>query len=62
VGEWEPGRWWRVVTPGGTIWAETSDEEEAREAVRPGDTLLRLWQRTEQEWRPAEVSGRPSGG
>ena len=54
---WEPGRWWRVIAPNGTLWCETSDEQEARDALRPGDTLFRQWQRTEQEWRadPPEV-------
>lgn len=39
--EWEPGRWWVVQAPDGSTWAETSVEREARDAVRPGDTLLR---------------------
>jgi len=52
---WEPGRWWRIVTPDGAIWSETSDEDEARDdaARHPGYTLFRQWQRTEKEWRPA---------
>ena len=50
-GPWAPGRWWRVVAPDGTTWAEASDEDEAREHMRPGDTLWRQWQRTEREWR-----------
>ena len=53
AGQWEPGRWWRAVAPDGSVWCETSDEQEARAAVRPGDRLFRLWQRSEQEWRPA---------
>jgi hypothetical protein len=53
MSEWEPGRWWRVVAPDGSVWAETSDEQEAQEALRPGDTLFRLWRRSEQEWRAA---------
>jgi hypothetical protein len=47
---WEPGRWWKVVAPDGSLWCETSSEREAREALRPGDRLFRLWQRTEYEW------------
>lgn len=50
--EWEPGRWWRVIAPDGSLWCETSDEREAREAVRPGDELQRIWQRPQYEWRP----------
>jgi hypothetical protein len=42
--------WWRVVAPDGSIWCETSVESEAREAMRPGDYLWRLWQRTEEVW------------
>ena len=49
--EWEPWRWWRVTAPDGTLWCETSDEQEARSSVRPGDTLERLWRRVEEEWR-----------
>ena len=49
--EWEPGRWWKVVAPDGTLWAETSDEQEARGLLRQGDTLWRLHVRQESEWR-----------
>ena len=50
---WRPGRWWRVNGPDGELWCETSDEQGARDAMRPGDTLLRLWYRLvdEDEWR-----------
>ena len=48
----EEGRWWRVIAPDGSLWCETSDEEEAREAVRAGDTLQRLWRL--ERWRDAE--------
>ena len=51
MAEWEPGRWWRVIAPDGSVWDETSDEEDAREHMRPGDTLFRQWQRPEYEWR-----------
>jgi hypothetical protein len=53
MAEWEPGRWWRVAAPDGSVYAETSDEEDARESMRPGDTLWRQWRRVEKEWRPA---------
>lgn len=51
MAEWEPGRWWRVIAPDGSLWCETSDEDEARGHMRPGDTLFRQWQRPEYEWR-----------
>lgn len=51
MSKWEPGRWWRVIGPDGQWWCETSDETEARAAVRPGDTLFRQYVRTESEWR-----------
>lgn len=31
---WEPGRWWRVLDADGSIWLETSDEQEARNGLR----------------------------
>lgn len=46
-----PGRWWRVIAPDGSLWAETSDEDEARERVRQGDTLQREYVQTLTEWR-----------
>lgn len=51
--EWETDRWWRVLAPDGSLWCETSDESEARDAMRPGDELQRLWTRRQSEWRPA---------
>lgn len=52
-GEWEPGRWWNVVGPDGKLWCGTSDEDEARSHMRPGDELHRQWVRHETEWRTA---------
>jgi hypothetical protein len=52
--DWQPGRWWRVMTPEGSVWCETSSEDEARSSMRPGDTLFRWWERKAAEWRPAE--------
>jgi hypothetical protein len=49
-GEWKPGGWWRVVEPDGAIWSETSDEQEARDSMRPGDTLERLYGKAESQW------------
>lgn len=32
---WEDGRWWRVISDDGTeLWCETSDEKEARAALK----------------------------
>lgn len=50
---WVRTRWWRVEGPQGELWSETSNEQEARRDMRPGDTLYRLWRREELEWRPA---------
>lgn len=54
--EMEPGRWWRVIAPDGSLWCETSDEQEARERKRKGDKLQRLWQfaKVDREWMDAE--------
>lgn len=52
---WEPSKWWRVLAPDGSLWCEISDEDEARDAVRAGDKLQRLWEPVvESEWRDAE--------
>lgn len=48
--EWSPTRRWRVVTEDGVLWAETSDEAEARLLMRPGDILQRLYERIEKQW------------
>jgi hypothetical protein len=64
-GEWAPGRYWRVTyvdTDGKPyVWAETSDEDEARQQLSalvtryPGRRVMfsQLWTREESEWRPA---------
>jgi hypothetical protein len=52
-GEWFQTRWWRVVGPDGELWMESSDPEECREAMRPGDTLQHLYAREDKEWRDA---------
>ncbi len=60
--EWKPGRWWLVTYADGRldddgtlqVWCETSDEEEAREALGTcpgGGELRRQYWRTEHEWR-----------
>lgn len=48
----EASRWWRVIAPDGSLWCETSDEREARSHMREGDTLERLYIRTENRWVP----------
>jgi len=51
----KPTRWWRVLTPSGAMWMETSDEQEAREeAQRTGYELQRLHQEvsTHSLWVP----------
>jgi hypothetical protein len=60
----EPGRWWRVVYDGpGAVWCETSNEREAREALKTcprGGVLQLLWERTDQMWRPVPASPDPT--
>jgi hypothetical protein len=53
--DWEPGKYWRVVAADKSIWHEGWDEEVAREAMRPGDQLLRVWTRLQTEWRPVSL-------
>jgi len=49
--EFQAGRWWKVLGPDGELWCETSNEREAREALRPGDKLHRLYEAEKSEWR-----------
>jgi hypothetical protein len=49
--DFAPGRWWRVLAADGSLWCETSDEDEARERMRPGDTLHREFRAVLVEWR-----------
>lgn len=52
MSQWIRDRWWRVLKDDGTLWCETSDEEEARRSMRPGATKLqKLWRREQFEWR-----------
>lgn len=51
---WQPGRWWRVLDANGFLWCETSDEAEARAAMRPGDRLVRHHVRELHEWRDVQ--------
>jgi hypothetical protein len=49
--EMKPGRWWRVVDSNGELWCETSNEKQARDSMRPGDTLQRMYHCERTEWR-----------
>lgn len=53
---WQPGRWWRVTAPDGSIWCETNDEDEARESMRPGDRLYRLFTLSQEKWVPQKAN------
>jgi hypothetical protein len=54
-GDWAPGRWWRVIAPDGSLWCETSNEQEARDATRDGDVLERLYDGPHlRDWLVAE--------
>lgn len=53
--EWAVTRWWRVTYDDG-LWCETSDEDEARDALAtaPGGNvrLERLWETVpRRQWR-----------
>jgi len=52
---WTPSRWWRVLMEDGTLFCETSNEQEAREAKavlgRDGSKLQRLYTREQKEWK-----------
>jgi hypothetical protein len=49
-----PGRRWRVVAPDGSVWCESSSEQENRDAMRRGDKLYRIWRVELTEWREAD--------
>lgn len=54
-----PGRWWRVLSADGELWCETSDEDEAREAMRSGDRLQRIYETRLDEWRDMPLTTPP---
>lgn len=56
-----PGRWWRVMGPDRSLWCETSVEQEARDRMRPGDTLEREYRAELVMWRavPIEAAAVP---
>lgn len=43
--------WYRVLAPDRSLWCETSNEEEARDSMRPGDILQKLYKAELMEWR-----------
>lgn len=47
----KPTKWWRVVAPDKSLWAQTSSESDARRRIRPGDTLQRLHTAIYSEWK-----------
>jgi len=50
--KWEPGRWYRICRPDGTLWMETSSRKEAQaEAEKTGWPLERLYVKTRYQWR-----------
>lgn len=51
VDPYQPTKWWAVIGPNNQLWCETSSEKEARENMRLGDKLFRLYQKVEKEWR-----------
>lgn len=56
LGEWQPDGWWRVLGPDGALWCETSDEQEARGSMRPGDSLEQHEQIVFARWQQRYVN------
>ncbi|MFE4714802.1 hypothetical protein ACFRAM_28570 [Paenibacillus sp. NPDC056722] len=50
-GEWNGTARFRIRKADGTIRWNDVDEEDARMLPRPGDTVERLWERHESDWR-----------
>lgn len=48
--QWEATKWWRVIDAEGKLWCETSVESEARNRMRPGDTLQRMYVKRDLKW------------
>jgi hypothetical protein len=48
---YKPTKWWQVLDETGKLWCETSNEKEARDAMKPGHTLLRLYEKVQVQWR-----------
>lgn len=67
LGEWQPDGWWRVLGPDGELWCETSDEKEARDSMRPGDSLEQhekiVFARWQQRYvKPPSLAMSPNAG
>lgn len=57
----QPGKWWRVIDCDGKLWAETSDEEEARKLLLTANApaaLHRLYvdPNPAKEWREEDTT------
>lgn len=53
--EYAPTKWWRVLLPDGSIWMETSDEDEVRRDRPEGARVQRLYERCAHQWRDDEL-------
>lgn len=51
MSDYQPTPWVRLTNADGKIKAETSDDEEIRPFIGPGDTVHRLYVKQETEWR-----------
>lgn len=56
VDGWEPTRWYRVMSPNGRVWCESSDPVEVAEAAAEiGEPVERMWREIPRcEWRRAD--------
>lgn len=50
IENYSPTGWWRVVGPDGELWAESSDEVEIRQRIRPGDIIQRHMRHVKERW------------
>lgn len=47
-----PTRWWRAIEPDGTVWCESSSEDEVRDRSLTRHTIQQLWTNaTITKWR-----------
>ena len=56
IEDWQPTGWWRVVASDGSLWSESSDEEENRESMRHDDKIYRHERRCEERWVEVPVN------
>jgi hypothetical protein len=47
---WVRTGWWRAVASDGSLWAESSDEQEIRGLARSGDVVQAHERQTEERW------------